>query len=77
MCILLRDEFVLCTRFLGFLRLHFLCSNSANLLSEGRDMKAKINNIDYLKNLGLHPCSGASNNKMVNDDGIDLKRARC
>ena len=64
MCILLIDEFALCTRFLGFSRLRFLCGNPANLLSEGRDMKAKIFNIDY-PNKGLHSCWGASNDKMV------------
>ena len=64
MCILLKDEFALCTRFLGFSRFHFLCVNSANLLSDGREMKAKIFNSHYL-NKGLHSCWQASNNEMV------------
>lgn len=64
MCILLKDEFTLCTRFLGFSRLHFLSGNSATLLSEGRDMKANVFNIKYL-NKGLHSCWGASNNKIM------------
>ena len=64
MYILLKDEFTLCTRFLGFSRLHFLSANSATLLSEGRDMKANVFNIEYL-NKRLHSFWGASNNKIM------------